>query len=378
MSKNSIKRVGILSGGGDCAGLNAVISSIVKAGIPMGYEFVGILKGWEGILDPPMLTPLGLQQVRGISHLGGTIIRTTNRGRFAAKVGVGGVSRIPDEILRSVEKNMNDNGIDALIAIGGDGTLSGAHQLMEMTGVKVVGVPKTIDNDLAGTDRTFGFSSAVEVVREALDRIHTTAASHDRVIFVETMGRHTGWIALYGGLAGGAHAILLPEFNFSIEGLVKFLKKRDTESRVASVVVVAEGARLDGALSMKGQGKASEAQLGGTAERIQAAVEAFAPEQFEMRGVVLGHTQRGGSPNAEDRILSREYGVAAIEALHAGKFGHMVSLHKGEMTVVPIAEAVGELKKITAEDHVYDAAKKIGIYMGEGSDTKNLESQTRF
>lgn len=369
-SSSPVKRIGILTGGGDCAGLNAVISAVVRSGIGMGYEFVGILKGWEGILDPTMLKPLSLEDVKGISHLGGTILRTTNKGRFAAKVGEGGVSRIPQDILQMVERNMKAHAIDALVVIGGDGTLSGAQQLMDTTGVRVVGVPKTIDNDLQGTDQTFGFSTAVEVVREALDRIHTTAASHDRVIFVETMGRHAGWIALYGGVAGNADAILLPEFDFRVEDLAAFLRRRDQAREFASIVVVAEGARINGAISAVSAGSAtSELKLGGTADRVMAAVEAVAPGEFEMRSVVLGHTQRGGSPNAEDRILSRAYGVAAMEAIDQGKFGSMVSMRGGAMSIVPIADAVGGLKRVTVDDPVFDAASKIGIFFSGDMDS---------
>lgn len=368
MAPSPIKRIGILTGGGDCAGLNAVISSIVRAGVPMGYEFVGILKGWEGILDPTMLIPLGINDIRGISHIGGTMLRTTNHGRFAAKAGEGGISHIPDDILQSVARNMKQHSIDAIIVIGGDGTLHGAHQLMETTGMKIVGVPKTIDNDIEGTDRSFGFSSAVEIVREELTRIHTTAASHDRVMFVETMGRHAGWIALYGGLAGGASAILLPEFPFSAEGLTSFLHGRTNAGARSSVIVVAEGAKIGGALSTKKKGASdAEAQLGGAADRLMAAVETLAPRAFEMRSVVLGHVQRGGGPNAEDHILARAYGVAAIDAVHAGKFGHMVSFRHGKMTTVPVAEATGKLKRVTKDDPVYVAAKKIGVYMGDAA-----------
>ena len=366
MANNVVRRIGILTGGGDCAGLNAVISSIVRAGVPMGYEFIGIQKGWEGILDPPMLRPLTLADVRGISHEGGTMLRTTNRGRFAAKAGKGGVSRIPEEILRSVARNMKENAIDALIVIGGDGTLTGAQQLMDLTGANVVGVPKTIDNDLSGTDRTFGFSSAVEIVREELGRIHTTAASHDRVIFVETMGRHAGWIALYGGVAGGANGILLPEFSFDVDELVEFLRGRVRSGKNAAVIVVAEGVTVEGEIATKKKGSTTaEAQLGGAAERVMAAVAgASKPDEFEMRAVVLGHIQRGGGPNAEDHIISRAYGVAAIEAVHAGKFGHMVSLRGNAIVTVPITEATGILKTVKADAPVYVAAKKIGVYMG--------------
>jgi 6-phosphofructokinase 1 len=368
MASGTVKRIGILTGGGDCAGLNAVISSIVRAGEPMGYEFVGILKGWEGLLDPPMLTPLDTKGIRGISHIGGTILRTTNHGRFAAKVGQGGSSKIPDAILRRAARTMEDNGIDALIVIGGDGTLSGAQQLMETTGVKIVGVPKTIDNDIDGTERSFGFSSAVEIVREELNRIHTTAASHDRVMFVETMGRHAGWIALYGGVAGGANAILLPEFDFDPRDLTEFLRGRVKVGKLSSVIVVAEGVNIGGSVSTKKKhDKGAEAQLGGAADRLMAAVESLAPGEFEMRSVVLGHTQRGGGPNAEDHILSRAYGVAAIEAVHAGEFGCMVSYRNGKISAVSIAQAIGKLKRVTPDDPVYVAAKKIGLYVGTHS-----------
>ncbi len=367
MTQPPVKRIGILTGGGDCAGLNGVISSIVRAGVPMGFEFVGIIKGWEGILDPPMLRPLSLKDVRGISHLGGTIIRTTNRGRFAAKVGPeGGTAKLPVEILKMVERNMKANNIDALIVIGGDGTLTGAQQLMDETGVKVVGVPKTIDNDLRGTDRTFGFSTAVEIVSEAVDRIHTTATSHDRVMFVETMGRHAGWIALYGGVAGNADAILLPEFPCDVQGITNFLRERaQSGNHDGALVVVAEGARIGGALSTRSSEKNAEAKLGGTADKLMALVEDLAPGEFEMRSVTLGHTQRGGSPNADDRILSRAYGVAAVEAVQAGDFGTMVSFRKGMMTTIPIIQAVGELHRVETDDPVYKAAKKIGIYLGD-------------
>lgn len=364
MAKSAVKRIGILTGGGDCAGLNAVISSVVRAGVPMGYEFVGILKGWEGILDPPMLRPLEVEKIRGISHVGGTILRTTNHGRFAAKIGEGGNARIPEDVLRMAAKNMEDNGIDALVVIGGDGTLNGALQLQETTGAKIVGVPKTIDNDIDGTDRSFGFASAVEIVREELTRIHTTAASHDRLMIVETMGRHAGWIALYGGLAGGANAILIPEFPFSVGGLVEYLRARAKVGKYSSVVVVAEGTEIGGSVATKKARADGEAQLGGAAERLMAAVETEAPKEFEMRSVVLGHVQRGGGPNAEDHILSRAYGVAAIDAVRDGKFGNIVSLRNGKMTLVPIAEAIGKLKRVTADDPVYVAAKKIGLFVG--------------
>ncbi|RYG19273.1 ATP-dependent 6-phosphofructokinase, partial [bacterium] len=236
------KRIGIVNSGGDCAGLNAVIASIVRAGTKMGYEFVGFERGWEGLLSPIRMRGLTTADVAGISYLGGTILGTVNRGRFGAKQGEGNSRRIPREILQEAKDNLEKVGCDGLIVIGGDGTLSGAMQLAEL-GVKLVGVPKTIDNDLGVTDRTFGFSTSCQIVVDALDRIHTTASSHGRVIFVETMGRHAGWIALRSGLAGGANAILLPEFPFEMRDLLAFLRQRQSTAG-SSVVVVAEGVKI--------------------------------------------------------------------------------------------------------------------------------------
>ena len=249
--------------------------------------------------------------------------------------------------------------IDGLIVIGGDGTLSAAEQLLDI-GVQLVGVPKSVDNDLSSTDRSFGFSTAVQIATDALDKIHTTATSHERVFLVECMGRHAGWISLYAGLAGSANAILLPEFNVDLEEFVTYLRRRQESKKRSAVVVVAEGIRLRARIF----GEAgSEVKLAGVSEILMGAIEAMEPERFEMRHVVLGHTQRGGSPNAQDRILSKRYGVAAIEAYHAGQFGQMVRIRDGQMETVPLAEAVHDLKLVTLEDSEYQAAKKIGIYL---------------
>lgn len=356
-----MRTVGILTSGGDCAGLNAVIASIVRAGVPLGYRFLGFERGWEGILSPMDYRELTLDSIRGISHLGGTILRTTNKGRFGAKEPEGGgVKRIPTPVLEEAKRNLESVGCEGLIVIGGDGSLSGAMQLAEL-GVNIVGVPKTIDNDLQRTDRTFGFSTAVQIVVDALDRIHTTATSHDRVIFVETMGRHAGWIALRAGLAGGAHAILIPEFPFSPADLVEFLRARKPKS-TATVVVVAEGAQVDN--HYVGKANASgEILLGGVSTHLVNEIEAIAPGEFEMRVTVLGHVQRGGTPNAPDRMLSKAYGVAAINAYHAGKFGHMVRYNCLEMDIVPIAEACGGLKLVTDQTLEYTTARQLGVFI---------------
>lgn len=355
------KRIGIVNSGGDCAGLNAVIASIVRAGVRMGYEFVGFEKGWEGLLSPIKMRTLGLQEVAGISYLGGTILGTVNKGRFGAKQGAGDPRKIPQEILVEARQNVEATGCDGLIVIGGDGTLSGAMQLADM-GVNLVGVPKTIDNDLSVTDRTFGFSTSCQIVVDALDRIHTTASSHGRVIFVETMGRHAGWIALRSGLAGGANAILLPEFPFEMRSLLDFLRERQQYAG-SSVVVVAEGVKI----RERGSGRhrqGMEIHLGGAANMVMAALEEMAdPDEFEMRGVVLGHIQRGGTPNSADRMLSKAYGVAAINAYDAGEFGKMVYYKNLTMLTCPILEAVGTLKRVTEGDLEYRTARQLGVFL---------------
>ena len=355
-----MKRVGILTSGGDCSGLNAVIASIVKTGLPKGYEFIGFEQGWEGVLSPMRYRTLEAKDVRGIAFLGGTILKTTNRGRFGAKVGEGGVRRIPADVLQMAKENLESIGIDALIVIGGDGSLSGALQLAEL-GVNIVGVPKTIDNDLCATDRTFGFSTAVQVVVEAMDRIHTTASSHNRVLFVETMGRHAGWIAVRAGLAGGADAILLPEFPFHLDDLVSFLRYRQ-ESFGSSIVLVAEGAKIDGTLISQ-TGSASEVMLGGVSNQLLHEIEALSPGEFEMRGTVLGHTQRGGTPNPADRILAKAYGVEAMKAVERGEFNVMVAYNSLHMTTVPIADACGQLKVVSEDAMELQTARDLGVFI---------------
>lgn len=360
-----VKKIGILNGGGDVQPLNAVIASIVKSGVKRGYEFVGFEKGWEGVLSPMLYRTLDQKAVRGISHVGGTILGTVNKGRFAAKKGEGEVNRIPDEILKEAKANLEKVGVEALIVIGGDGTLTGALQLAEK-GVNIVGVPKTIDNDLKSTDKTFGFSTAVDIATEALDRIHTTATSHDRVIFVEVMGRHAGWIALYSGLAGGADMILLPEVPFDYGKIIEYLRKRKEIGYRASVVVVAEGAKAkEGTLTIRENADMAEVKLGGISNTIIHNIERMAPGEFELRSTILGHVQRGGTPNSEDRILAKQYGVAAVDAIEKGEFGKMVSLKGDQIVFVPIADAVEQLKLVTLDSLPLQTAKKIGVFFGD-------------
>lgn len=356
-----MKRVGILNSGGDCAGLNAVIASAVTTGIRLGYEMIGFEKGWEGVLSPMRHRTLTRNDVRGISYLGGTILGTVNHGRFGAKKGEGDPRKIPDAILQEAANNLGSLDIDGLIVIGGDGTLSGAVQLAEF-GVNIVGVPKTIDNDLMATDRTFGFSTAAQVVVDSLDRIHTTASSHGRVILVETMGRHTGWIAIRAGLAGGAHAILIPEFDFLLEDLVAFLHGRQERGK-ASVVVVAEGARINYREITHGSMAEQEVRLGGVSGHLMSQIERLAPGEFEMRNTVLGHTQRGGTPNAADRAIAKAYGCEAMKAYDRGDFGSVVIYSNLKMTTVPIGICTGELKRVGTDTMEYITTQDLGIFV---------------
>lgn len=359
---NGVKRkIGIINAGGDCAGINAVISAVVKSGTQLGYEFIGFERGWEGLLSPMLYRKLDLDAVKNISYLGGTILRTTNKGRFGGKVGTGAKGVIPEDVLQEAKDHLDQLGIEGLILIGGDGTMTGGLQLAEF-GVKIVGVPKTIDNDLGSTDQTFGFSTAVGIAVDAIDKVKTTAFSHDRIIFVECMGRYTGWLTLFAGLGGGADAILLPEFSFDIKKFLEFLRQRKLDGKYSAVVVVAEGLKIDNSLVSTGSSSA-EVTLGGVSLEVMNMIEKLAPGEFEMRNVVLGHVQRGGSPNAEDRILARSYGVEAMEAYHRGEYNSIVCLKAGVMKSVPISEAVAKLKEITPELREYQVAKKLGVYL---------------
>lgn len=355
-------KVGVVTGGGDCAGLNAVIEAVVKTGSKRGLEFVGIIRSFEGLLGDPDWIELKPEHVDDISATGGTIIQTTNRGRFAAKQGEGNDAKIPREILEEARANIDKLGLEALVVIGGDGTLSGAVQLQDL-GVNLVAVPKTIDNDLCNTDQTFGFASAVEFVSSSLDRIHTTASSHSRVFVVETMGRHAGWIALYGGVAGNADVILIPEVPFSYEYLVQHLRELRERGQRDAIVVVAEGASAVGdSVSIQRAEATKEHLLGGISSKVIAEIEGRTEvDEFELRSQVLGHLQRGGAPTAEDRILALRYGRAAAEAIANGNFGKMVSLRGHNTGLVDINQACSELKLVTPEDSMYQTAVELGI-----------------
>lgn len=342
------KTIGILTGGGDCPGLNAVIRAVVRKGITAyRYRFRGILKGWKGMMECDW-EPLGLGEISGILPKGGTILGTSRTNPFKQEDG--------GEI---VVDNMRRMKLDALVAIGGEDTLGVTNKLASL-GVPAVGVPKTIDNDLSGTDYTFGFDTAVNIVTEAIDRIHTTAESHNRVMVVEVMGRHSGWIALHAGLAGGADMILIPEQKYTIEEVVSTIRKRHERGKDFSIVVVAEGAQLvaeeggadEYVVSEGGRDEFGHVKLGGIGQLVANAVEQAT--SYETRVTVLGHLQRGGTPTAFDRVLGTRFGIAAIDLVHAGDFGKMVSLQGNEIVAIPLAEAVDQLKVVDQE--LYDLA----------------------
>jgi phosphofructokinase-like protein len=326
-------RIGLLTGGGDCPGLNAVIRAVVRRGAQHGHEFVGYRNGWAGVLNGDS-RPLDTENTRGILHRGGTILGTSRTNPYKEQNGGARVRQMTQR-----------DGVDALIPIGGEDTLGVAKRLHD-DGVPVVGVPKTIDNDLAGTDFTFGFQTAVQIATEAIDRLHTTAESHNRVIVVEVMGRHAGWIAAYSGLAGGADVILVPERRFDVQEVCDRVRRRHQSGKTFSIVVVAEGALPvdESAVESLHQGTDAfgHARLGGIAVQLEREIEARTG--YETRMTILGHVQRGGTPLAYDRVLATRFGVAAMDAVSDGAFGQMVALRGTEIVRVPLAEAVAEPK----------------------------------
>ncbi|MBA2310005.1 MAG: 6-phosphofructokinase [Pseudonocardiales bacterium] len=330
-------RVGVLTGGGDCPGLNAVIRAIVRKGVPnYDYKFVGFRDGWRGVLED-LTMPLDIPAVRGLLPRGGTILGTSRTNPFAIEDGV-----------QRIKQTLVNLGIDALIAIGGDDTLGVAAKLFE-EGVHVVGVPKTIDNDLAGTDYTFGFDTAVSIATEAIDRLHTTAESHHRALIVEVMGRHAGWIALHSGVAGGANVILIPEVPFDVDQVCKWVDSR-FRLHYAPIIVVAEGAQAKGGelvVNTDDRDQFGHVRLGGIGERLANEIEKHTGK--EARTTVLGHAQRGGTPTARDRWLATRFGLHAVDAVHDEAWGSMVALRGTDIHHVPLAEAVGELRTVDPE-----------------------------
>src|SRR5437899_10584651 len=336
-------RIGVLTSGGDCRGLNAVLRGVVLAAEKLGSEVVGFRDGFEGLLPPGNHVILDRQSVNGIMALGGTIIGTTNRGHFAAKVGAGDRTIVPEDVLFRSKKILDELQVRALIIVGGDGSMVTAQQLQE-AGINCIGVPKTIDNDLEATATTFGFDSAVAVVMDALDRVHTTATSHRRVMVVEVMGRHAGWIALHGGIAGGADIILIPEIPFDFDKIATVVKAREAAGYMGTVVVVAEGARPKHGEQIKRDVEGGEFRLGGVGEIVERDITKLNGK--EARGCVLGHLQRGGARATMDRILGTRFGVKAVQLAREGHFGSMVSYQNYKVRHVPIAEAVNRLKLV--------------------------------
>ncbi len=340
-----MERVGVLTGGGDCPGLNAVIRAVVRRAVQNNIKIIGIKNGWKGLIDTDSID-LDMNSVSGILPKGGTILGTSRTNPYKNK----------DDAARVID-NYRKLKLDALIAIGGEDTLGVANKLYkENKGVNVVGVPKTIDNDLNATDVTFGFDTAVNIATEAIDRLHTTAESHHRVMVVEVMGRHAGWIALYSGLASGADVILIPEFKIDLDEVCDILKKRHDRGKGFSIVVVAEGAEFKAGQVVTKEEKLDSfghVRLGGIGETL--AEELEKRTDYETRVTVLGHIQRGGTPSAYDRVIATRFGVKAMELVLAKKFGYMASLQGVEIKEVPIEAAVGTLK--TVDTKLYDLAK---------------------
>ncbi len=355
-------RIGVLTSGGDCPGLNAVLRAVVLAAEKKGWEVVGFRDGFEGLLPPGNHVILDRGSVVGIMALGGTMLGTTNRGHFVAKTGAGDRTVVPARIIAEAKKILDDLRVQALIVIGGDGSMVTAQQLQE-AGINCIGVPKTIDNDLEATATTFGFDSAVDVVVDALDRLHTTAASHRRVMVVEVMGRHAGWIALHGGLAGGADVILIPEIPFDYHKIADVIKAREAAGYPGTVVVVAEGARPKHGEQVKRYVEGGEFRLGGIGEIV--AREIANRTGRETRCCVLGHLQRGGAPTTLDRILATRFGVKAVQLAAEGHFGSMVSYQNYQVRHVPIAEAVNRLKLVPPNGELVQTARDVDISFGD-------------
>lgn len=337
-------KIGILTGGGDCPGLNPAIRAVVKKSLKLGYEVIGIRDGWKGLIDLKYIN-LDSGAASGILHLGGTILGTSRTNPFAKEGGA-----------QKVIENINKLGIEALVAIGGDDTLGVAYKLFGM-GVNTIGIPKTIDNDLSATDFTFGFDSAVNIVMDALDNLHSTAESHHRVLVVEVMGRHAGWIATYGGLAGGADYILIPEKPFTIDEVCESIKRRQATGRTFSIIVVAEGA----VLAESERVVTKDAKVDAFGHVALGGIGKFLCEQIEKRtgsetrDVVLGHLQRGGNPTAFDRILATRYGIAAVDLIEKKDFGKMVALRGNQIIAVSLEEGVSRSK--TVDMDIYEIAR---------------------
>ena len=369
------RKIGIVTGGGDAPGLNAVIRAVVKTAVcEHGMQVIGIEDGFEGLLGETKTRELTPADVRGLLPRGGTILGTRNRGRFSNRGSASDAGNL-DDVYKEALANLERLGIEGLVVVGGEGTLGLAAEF-DRLGFPVLGVPKTIDNDLASTELTFGFATALDIATEALDRLHTTAESHDRVMILEVMGRDAGWIALHCGIAGGADVILIPEIAFSMQAVAEKIRAREQAGSKFSIIVVAEGATEVGQERIyQDRGDASHAaRLGGVGVYCRVQLEELTGK--ETRCVVLGHLQRGGRPNAFDRMLATNYGACAVRAIAEGKRGTMVALQAADVVTVPITEAIANIKTVPPAGQLVRTARDIGISFGAPDEARCHPSLT--
>lgn len=364
---NGIKKIALLTGGGDCPGLNAVIRAVTRTAIlKYGYEVIGYKFGYRGLYNNET-TPLTLDTVSGILHRGGTILYSSNKDNlFDYSIEKDGVEVHHQDVSDVAVENLKKEGVDVLVVIGGDGTLTSARDFARK-GVKVIGVPKTIDNDLAATDVTFGFNSALTVATEAMDRLHTTAESHHRVMICEVMGRNAGWIALESGIAGSADVILIPEIPYDINKVVEKIREREREGRLFSNIVIAEGAKAKGGdvvVSKIVSDSPDPIRLGGVANKLAYDLEKLVKDH-EIRSTILGHVQRGGNTTAYDRILSTRFGVAAVDLINEGKFGNMVCLKGTKILYESLENVIGKNRNVDPNGELVETARSIGISFGD-------------
>lgn len=356
------KRIALVTGGGDCPGLNAVIRAVVKGALNQGWEVYGIERGFEGLLHKARVRKMDAGDVRGIAHLGGTILGTTNRGNpFQFTVKKQGKETVVD-LSRQIADRFFEMGFDALVTIGGDGTLKIAQQLARL-GLPIIGVPKTIDNDLAATEVSFGFNTAVTTATEAIDKLHATAQSHERVMVVELMGHYSGWIALYAGIAGGADVILIPEIPFDLKAVARKIQDRWRRQRRFAIVVTAEGAKPTGGEHFMTLRETGHERLGGVAEFV--AREIHRLTNRETRSLVLGHLQRGGQPTTTDRLLATRFGAAAVRAIERGEQNVMMALKSSQIISVPLEQAIKETKFVPLDSDIVLSARDLGISFGD-------------
>lgn len=362
-----IKKIGILTGGGDCPGLNAVIRAVVRKGIlKYGYEFIGYKFGYRGLYDNDFI-PVTLDTISGILHKGGTILYSSNKDNlfdYSVEDENGKITK--QDVSDVAIENLKKENVDVLVIIGGDGTLTSARDFARK-GIKVIGVPKTIDNDLACTDVTFGFNTAINVATEALDRLHTTAESHHRIMICEVMGRNAGWIALHAGIAGSADVILIPEIPFTVNKVADKIKERANAGKLFSIICVSEGAKIIGedvVVAKIVEDSPDPIRLGGIANVLASKLESKIT-QHEIRSTILGHTQRGGIPSTYDRILSTKYGAGVIDLIQEEKFAHMVSLQNDEIIAMPLEEVIGKNKFVDEYNSLVKVARDIGVSFGD-------------